>query len=213
MHLCLMAQAWLWRGNLEKVRLYTSSFGRCVDNRPWILEALPEPHRGRILAIGAVLAESLEPVPWNPADAAAGSLWLDGLDGYQEERSVVEHFLAGGYLARMLGGEPERVAVESEVMWGRSDLRVWTGRQMHLIEFKSAPADHKVVGQIEKYMRSAGGNIHHGLYDDVIGWVLAPGFAPDTQVALRSMGVRAVSLAWREMWRRPLSQATPEPSS
>lgn len=74
--------------------------------------------------------------------------------------------------------------------FGKCDLVIRTDSELYVIEVKDETADHKVVGQIMKYINGGILLMKSSAYQWVNGVVVAPGYTSDALVALRSINVK-----------------------
>lgn len=196
-HLAKMVGCHLWTGNREQLQMYTSLLRSIVSQQPKAMEVIPEVDRERFLYVVDCFVNKINPVPWRPGprepvrtirmeEVPADESALQKAIAFDDKKLVT--------ICNLLE-EPTRVMIEAEAGEGRVDICFQSGRTIHAIELKMRKADHRVVGQIQKYMRHIGSKVHYNLYDHVAGWVVAPDFDPDAAKELSEIGVRMVRLS------------------
>jgi hypothetical protein len=196
-HLAKMVSCHLWTGNREQLEMYTGLLRSIVTQQPKALEIIPEVDRERFLYVVDCFTNNINPTPWKPGPREpVRSVKVDILP---DDEAALQKLIAfdNEKLVTIcdLIEYPTYVSMEAQAGEGRVDISFMAGRTVHAVELKMKKADHRVVGQIQKYMRHIGSKVHYNLYDHVAGWVVSPDFDPDAARELSEIGVRMVRLS------------------
>lgn len=77
--------------------------------------------------------------------------------------------------------------------YGRCDLRIRDKDSLYVVEIKDETADHKIIGQVVKYIHGALRIMKNcPQYNYVTGVVIAPSYTKDTLIQLKSRGIIAL---------------------
>ena len=195
-YMAKMIHSYLWMENIPKVREYSSYLKSILSRRPRSIACIPEHHLRRYMQVVTCLEDGIDPKPWRMHNKRShGHIHID--QKISSEYDIQKHLLNHPELFQSLSGStPGLIRSEQRVGHGQTDIDFVVNQTAHVFELKFQEADHKVVGQIEKYMRSIGAQIHYEIFHDVIGWVIAPSFSEETVVSLKSIGVRMVTISW-----------------
>jgi hypothetical protein len=136
---------------------------------------------------------SLRPLPTSLPEYLGKKLVVDER---LEEKTIVDIIAKdSGPLRRALGRDLALKYREAEAndSFGRVDLLYideHDGEGLAVpVEVKAGIADHKVVGQIDKYVRRYRKLQSMNMWDDALGVVLASGYDKASACALREMGI------------------------
>jgi hypothetical protein len=198
-HVSRMLGTYLWLGDMNNVRTFAALAKEILSAAPRLAEYIDAIDMQRLLYVCDCLDEERNPVPWKsgPKENTASIMVPLDMPGEPSEKDLQRILLANiSIIGALVGGDVEYVVSEAPVESGRIDIFFRSGRRMHVMELKIGQADHRVIGQVQKYMRDAGSKIHYRLYDDVIGWVLARDFTDDARRELSLIGVRMVSVVF-----------------
>jgi len=196
-HLAKMVGCHLWTGNREKLEMCTGLLRSITTQQPKAMEVIPEADRDRFLYVVDCFVNGINPVPWRPGPR--DPVRTLRIDEYPEDEAALQRIIAYDDKKLVticdLLEPPTCVRTEAQAGEGRVDITFQAGRTVHAIELKVKKADHRVVGQIQKYMRHIGSIVHYNLFDHVVGWVVAPDFDPDAARELSEIGVQMVKLS------------------
>jgi len=161
------------------------------------MEVIPKVDRERFIYVLDCFNNDINPTPWKPGPR--DPVRSISLDAFPEDEAALQKMIAFDNEKLIticdLIEDPTHVNMEAQAGEGRVDISFQSGRTVHAIELKIKKADHKVVGQIQKYMRHIGSRVHYNLFDHVAGWVVAPDFDPDAARELSEIGVRMVRMS------------------
>lgn len=195
-HLAKMVGSYLWLGDQHQLRFYHGLLKSIITQQPRAMEVISIPDRDRFLYVTDCFLNDIHPVPWKPGSSQpTGYVEID--EDWETEADL-QRLIAYNDLRLQqiccIDKQPQHVLVEAKAGSGRADISFQVDRTLHIVELKKEKADHKVVGQVQKYMRHGGGLLHYGLYDDVVGWVVAPDFDDEAARELGDLGVGMVRI-------------------
>jgi hypothetical protein len=108
------------------------------------------------------------------------------------EKEIRERILKDPSILEGILGPIERKSFYKEKdfeEYGKCDLYCLGSDTAFPIEIKDEIADHKVIGQIQKYIKGSIVYMRHGGYNWIQGVVIAPTFNPDAVVELTNQGI------------------------
>jgi hypothetical protein len=119
----------------------------------------------------------------------------DPSDWVEEEKELQQFILDDvTELNRVLGTNLHVYNIEHDTEYGPIDVLAKQERKICVIELKKAVADHKVVGQIQKYIMHFQKRLSWNLWDDDIrGVCIAGDYTEFTYNQLRKMGVTTLT--------------------
>lgn len=185
----------MWLGDRKNLELYAGLLKSIVSQQPRAMEVIPEADRDRFLYVFDCFTNNIDPVPWKqgPREPVRTVKVPEPLNEAHLQRMIA----FDGLLPAVCGHpDPVYIQLEASAGDGKVDISFLAGRTVHAVELKVSKADHRVVGQIQKYMRALGGQVHYNVYDNVAGWVVAPEFDPETARELSEIGVSMVRLSY-----------------
>lgn len=197
MHLVRMIRPTRWSGDRERLALFVSALGRMLQAQPALRAMMTDAEYEEFAECQRRPTDGCcwppRPTPQQPTAIVRLPLPAQTCCERLVQQAICEHPAALGPLCA-----PHTISLlqtEAQMGEGRVDLTFVAGGLLYVVELKAQRADHRVVGQIEKYGRAAGRRLHYGLYDDLRLWVIAPEFTADARVALGERGVRMAHLA------------------
>lgn len=193
-HVQKMIVSHLWLGNIDSIKLYTEILNKTITEAPWLRDISNHPFSDKVKYVIRCLDAGITPIPWMPSDENwSGSIIIAGA---KTEADVVQRMIGDESLLNPISlGEIVRCLVtECPTGGGRADMKFQVGTTLHVVEVKATTADHRVVGQIQKYLRDIGGKLHWGIYNEVVGWVVAPDITKQARLELKICGVKMIKL-------------------
>lgn len=98
-----------------------------------------------------------------------------------------------------LTGTIDFINTEHPTVFGIIDILIQSGRCAYVLEIKSTPADHKIIGQMMKYYVGLCLKIILKFYDEVKMISLCPGYDPETYKDLKRIGVSPYTIAGKPL--------------
>lgn len=202
-----LLSAYLWIGDLQNIKSYMSMLGSILKVKPNLWGVISEKEKARIKLIGTSLKAGFTPNPWGlsripEADETPEykeiKMCFDTESNEDESIKIstekeLQKILYSTYEAmEHLTGDKSKLIIQSEmnVKYGRIDIQARGMNICHVIEIKLKTANHKIVGQIMKYARSAGSKLHYGLYEDVNMITVAEDYDESTILDLKAIGAK-----------------------
>jgi hypothetical protein len=112
------------------------------------------------------------------------------IQGISLEKDLVSELNRNENLFRQIFGKSFRIScTELETAYGNVDIVAYTDLYAWPIEVKLGCADHRIVGQIYKYMKHFLYMLNYGLYRDVVGITIAREYSEDALQELSKMNV------------------------
>lgn len=209
-HAADMLSSYLWLGEVHSMKLYMNILKEVMDVKPELWASIPERNRDRIKLISEALKNNEIPNPWglkqvpidDDDDEKQKEIPLENLKDDEIEKIQKDNMQKEKYLNKIINTTYESieyltkdkdkliVSSEMKVRYGRADIMARGPKTCHVIELKLKEADHRIVGQIMKYMRSVGGKLHYGLYEQINGITLAQGYTENALIDLKTIGVK-----------------------
>lgn len=194
-HLAKMVSTYLWLGDRNGLEMYVGLLRSIVTQQPKAMEVIPKTDRDRFLYVVDCFTNGIQPIPWKPGPRdPVKTLRLEKKPESEADLQKTIAFDQDKLVTICDHLEPRYVQLEATAGDGRVDISFLAGRTAHAVELKITRADHRVVGQIQKYMRALGSQIHYNIYDHVSGWVVAPDFEADAALELSDIGVGMIRL-------------------
>lgn len=113
------------------------------------------------------------------------------------EKEIRERIIKNPLILEQVIGPIDRASLYREKdfeEFGRCDLYCQGGDTVFPIEIKDEIADHKVIGQIRKYIKGSIIYMRHGGYEWVQGVVIAPTFDPNAVVELTNQKILSLMI-------------------
>ena len=204
-HVAGMLSSYLWLGDIDNLKFYMNLLKESLDVNKNLWLTIPEHHKKRIKFIGQNLKAGVIPSPWSgvklpePENEIVKAISIGDWDDEEEEFDKIKREKDLQKLLTMTRESIEhitgdsgklRISSETNVKYGRVDIKAQGEKICHVIELKLKEADHKIVGQVMKYMRAAGSKLHYELYEDIQGITVAESYSESATLDLKSMGVK-----------------------
>lgn len=186
------------------MKLYSTILKEVIDVNEKLWEDIPEQDKKRALIVSKALKENKIPNPWelktlpNIEEEKTKDIKIY-FDEEEDEDIILKKELDLQKILKytyesieFLTEDNDKLIISSEMKtrYGRIDIKAQSKKTCHAIELKLNKADHKIVGQIMKYMRNLGSKLHLGLYEDVEGITVAESYSENALKDLKLLGVK-----------------------
>ncbi len=201
--------SYLWAGDLANIKSYMTMLGIILKVKPNLWHCMSDKEQDTIKQIGTALKAGFVPNPWGLSkipeleetkEYKEIKMYFDTPKDAEENNNVkietekdLQNMLYYTYESmEYLTGDKSKLIVvpELNVKYGRIDIQARGEKICHVIEIKLKLADHKIVGQMMKYARSAGSKLHYGLYDEINLITVAEDYDNSTILDLKAIGTK-----------------------
>ena len=207
-----LLSSYLWSGDIKMMNIHMDILKEIFNEKPLLVKSIPEKDLHRIKIISNAFKRNEIPNPWESislptiandeeevkqftideygmSDEEIGKLQEEKVKTEKDLQKIIK--LTYDSINHVTEDDGDLIITcEKNLKYGRADLVARGDKTCYAIELKLKEANHKIVGQIMKYMRSIGGKIHYGLYEDVQGITIAKGYSENALLDLKTLGVK-----------------------